>query len=123
MHISKSPKTPQEHFSEYIKNIGSKKYQMGGPTSHEGGGRALSPWARPLPRERPVGSTDVNSNYIYILVLGEKYQREGFVAFYDTEPPPPPVLYREGRFGVRSGLRRGGFIAIIIINHPPSLIS
>ena len=39
--------------------------------------------------------------------------------FYDTEPPPSPNLSREGWSGVRSGLRRGEFVAIVIINHPP----
>ena len=40
MHFSKSPETSREHVSEYIKNIGRKKYQRGAPTIHEGGGRA-----------------------------------------------------------------------------------
>ena len=39
------------------------------------------------------------------------------------EPPPSPNLPREGWSGVRSGLRRGGFVAIVIINHPLSPIS
>ena len=59
----------------------------------------------------------------YIHFRGEKNQREGFIAFYDTEPPPSPNLSREGWSGVRSGLRRGGFVAVVIINHPPSPIS
>ena len=43
--------------------------------------------------------------------------------FYDTKPPPPPVLPREGRSGVHFGLRRGEIVAVVIINHPPSPIS
>ena len=39
------------------------------------------------------------------------------------ESPPPPVLHREGRSGVCSRLRRGGSIAIIMTNLPPSPIS
>ena len=34
---------------------------------------------------------------LYIFVFGErKNQRERFIAFYDTEPPPSPKLPREG---------------------------
>ena len=34
---------------------------------------------------------------LYIFTFGEiKNQREGFIAFYDTEPPPSPNLSREG---------------------------
>ena len=41
------------YFSEYIKNIGRKKYERG-PTNHpRGWGRALPPWARPLPHGHP----------------------------------------------------------------------
>ena len=48
----------------------------------------------------------------------EKNEREGFIAFYDTEAPPPPVLPLEGRCGFRFGIRRGEIIAIVIINLP-----
>ena len=61
---------------------------------------------------------------LHIFRLTEKKNQRGtFIAFYDTEPPPSPNLSREGWFGVRSGLRRGGFVAVVIINHPPSPIS
>ena len=61
---------------------------------------------------------------LYILCFGEKKnQREDFIAFYDTEPPPSPNLSWEGLSGVRSGLRRGGFVTVVIINHPTSPIS
>ena len=61
---------------------------------------------------------------LHILYFGEKNnQREGFIVFYDTEPPASPKLSREGWSGVRSGLRRGESVAIVIINHPPSPIS
>ena len=52
----------------------------------------------------------------------EKNQGEEFIAFYDTEAPPPPVLHLEGRSGVRSGLRRGEIVAIVITNLPSSPI-
>ena len=77
-----------------------------------------APLAHGLP-EAPLTSTPT----LYIHVRGEKNQREGFITFYDTEPPPSPNLSREGWFGVRSGLWRVESIAIIIINLPPSPIS
>ena len=42
---------------------------------------------------------------------------------HETEPPPSPILPREGRSRVHLGLRRGGSSIFIIINHPPSRIS
>ena len=70
----------------------------------------------------PWTSTDLNSNSIYSC-SGRKNKKEGFITFYDMEPLPSSVLPREGRSGVRSGLRRGESVAVIIINHPPSPIS
>ena len=78
--------------------------------------------ARPLSRG-PPGAPPTSTPTLYIPFHGEKNQRESFIAFYDTEPPPSPKLSREGWSGVRSGLRRGESVAIIIINHPPSPIS
>ena len=78
-----------------------------------------TPWARPLPHG-PPGAPPNSTPTLYIRARGEKNQREGFIAFYDTEPPPSPVLPREGRSGVRSGLRRGESIAIVsltILHH------
>ena len=49
LHISKSPETPWEHFSEYIKNIGRKKYQRGHPPATRVG-------ARPTPLGVPPAS-------------------------------------------------------------------
>ena len=45
MHNSKSPKTPQKSFLEYIKNIGRRKHQRGLATVHEGGGAPPTSWA------------------------------------------------------------------------------
>ena len=51
--------------------------------------------ARPLPRGPPNAPlTSILTPYIH--VRGEKIRREGFIAFYDTEPPPSPNLSREG---------------------------
>ena len=99
-----------------------QKIKTRGPhPSHEGGGRALLGRA-PLPRG-PPGPPPTSTPTPYILFRGEKNQSERFITFYNTEPPPSPVLPREGRSGVRSGLRRGESVAIVIINHPPSPIS
>ena len=49
----------------------------------------------PLPRG-PPGAPPTSTTTPYIRVRGEKNQREGFIAFYDTEPPPSPKLSREG---------------------------
>ena len=99
----------------------SPKMKTRGPTPFSRGwGRP--PRARPLPRG-PPGNPPTPTPTLYICFRGEKNQREGFIAFYDTEPPPSPNLSREGWSGVRSGLRRGGFVAVVIINHPPSPIS
>ena len=77
------------------------------------GGAPPTSWA-------PCCLSDSNSIY---LVSERTNQREGFIAFYDTEPPPSPKTSREGRSGVRLGLQRGGFVAVVIINQPPSPIS
>ena len=104
------------------KNFWAKEIHQGaqGLSTRQGGappiGRAT------LPRG-PLGAPPTSTPTLYICFRGEKNQREGFIAFYDTEPPPSPNLSREDWSGVRSGLRRGGFIVVVIINHPPSPIS
>ena len=105
----------EQLFGKYKKYL--QKMKARGPTTSPRG------WgARPLPRGPPCCLSDSNSNSIYC-VSGRKNQREEIIAFYDTEPPPSPKTSREGWSGVRSGLRRGGFVAVVIINHPPSPIS
>ena len=73
---------------------------MGAPPVHEGGGRALPPWARPLPRG-PPGAPPTSTPTPYIPVQGEKNQGEGFIAFYDMEPPPSPNLFEAPERGIR----------------------
>ena len=51
--------------------------------------------ARPLPRGLP-GAPPTSTPTLYIHVQGEKNQREGLIAFYDTELLPSPNLCREG---------------------------
>ena len=78
--FSEWPETPRNVFVEIIKNTG-KRSRPGAPhPSHKGGGRA--PYlVGPLELLRP-------QLQLYIFAFGEKKnQREGFIAFYDTEPP------------------------------------
>ena len=72
---------------EYVKNTDERINTRGPHPVHEGGG------APPVcgQSEAPPTSTPT----LYIHVRGEKNQREGFIAFYDTEPPPSPKLSRK----------------------------
>ena len=110
-----------ENILEYIKNTGARINQRGSTQRPQAWGR--HPWGAP---RGLVGPLDLlrPQLQLYIFVFGEKKnQREGFITFYDMEPPPSPKLSREGWSGVRSGLQRGESVAIIIINLPPSPIS
>ena len=121
LHNSKSPETPQKLFLEIIKNTEQRKYQRGPTPWPRGWGRALPPWARPLPRG-PPGAPPTSTPTLYIHFQGEKNKGDIFIMFYDTEPPPSPKTSREGWSGVCLGLRRGESVAIVIINLPPSPI-
>ena len=66
----------------------------GPPPVHEGGG-APAPLGRAPYLVAPWSSSDLDSNSIYLL-SGRKNQGEGFIVFYDTEPPPSPKTSREG---------------------------
>ena len=76
------------NFTEIIFGNNKKYWQknqgQGAHPIHEGGGA-------PLPRG-PPGAPPTSTPTLYIHVRGEKNQRERFIAFYDTEPPPSPVL-------------------------------
>ena len=111
------------HGTSFWKIFTGRKIHIRGPTPcPRGWGVRLPPWARPLPRG-PPDAPPTSTPTPYIHFRGEKNQREGFIAFYDTEPPPSPKTSREGWSGVRSGLQRGESVAIIIINRPSSPIS
>ena len=106
-------------FGENKKSL--QKMKTRGPTPFSRGwGRP--PRARPLPCG-PPGNPPTPTPTLHICFWREKNQREEIITFYDTELPPSPKTSREGWYGVRSGLRRGGFVAVIIINHLPSPIS
>ena len=66
---------------------------------HEGG-------CAPLPRGPPV-APPTSTPTLYIHVRGEKNQREGFIAFYDTEPPLPASWERGSPDLPACGPRRG----------------
>ena len=118
--FSEWPKTPRNILEKIIKNS-RQRWRLGGPhPSHKGGGRP--PRARPLPRGPPVDPPTPTPT-LYTFFRREKNLREEIIALYDTEPPPSPKTSREGWSGVCSGLRRGGFVGVVIINHPPSPIS
>ena len=120
--FSKWPETPRRIFLELIKNTGERIKTRGATPCPRGWGACLPPWAHPLPCG-PPNAPPTSTLTPYIHFQGEKNQGEGFIAFYDTEPPPSPKTSREGWSGVRSGLRSGESVAVVIINHPPSPIS
>ena len=69
-------------------------------------------WVAPTwwPHRRP--RDNIKSCY------SRKNQGERIIAIHETEPPPSPVLPREGRSRVRLGLRRGGSSFFVITNPP-----
>ena len=104
--FSEWPENQRRLFLEYIKNNG-KKIHIRGPTPcPQGWGAHLPPWARPC----LMGPLTLHQPQLqlHIFTFGEKKnQREGFIVFYDTEPPSSPNPSREGWSGVRSGSREG----------------
>ena len=77
------------------KKYWQKNQGQGAHTLSTSVGGAPTPLGAPPASWVPWCSTDLNSNSIYSR-SGEKIQREGFISFYDTEPPPSPNLPREG---------------------------
>ena len=75
--------------------------------------------ARPGGLSPPGGPADLNPNTIKSHIW-RKNQGERIIAIHETEPPPSPVLPREGRSGVRLGLQRGGSSFFVITNPSPS---
>ena len=67
-----------------------------GPTPcPRGWGVRLLPLGVP-PASWAPGAPPTSTPTLYIHVRGEKNQGEGFIAFYDMEPPPSPHLSQEG---------------------------
>ena len=63
--------------------------------------------ARPGGLPPPGGPADLNPDTIKSHIW-RKNQGERIIMIHETEPPSPPILHHEARFGVRLGLRRGG---------------
>ena len=81
-------------FQKIIKNTGERIKARGLTPFPRGWGRAS-----PLPRG-PPGAPPTSTPTPYIHVRGEKNQREGFIAFYDTEAPQ--ALNSPGRADLES---------------------
>ena len=78
-----------ENIFRFNKNIGERINQRG-PTCYPEGWKACPYLVGPLDLHRP-------QLQLYIIHFrGEKNVREGFIAFYDMEPPSSPNLSREG---------------------------
>ena len=121
---NKSSRNGTELCEEFLYN--KQEFLEPRPTrgGHLGGdnppGRAPLSW-RTYGLYPPGGPADappdtINSHY------SRKNQGERIITIHETEPPPSPVLPREGRSGVRLGLRRGGSSFFIITNPSPSPI-
>ena len=103
------------------KNLWSQDLPQRGPlvgTTHQGAPPLL---ARPGGLSPPGGPADPETNAINSY-FWRKDQGEGIITIHKTELPPSPVLPREGRSGVRLGLRRGGSSFFVITNPSPSPI-
>ena len=115
-------KLQETYFWKILKILEEESTSGGPPPIHKGGG-APTPLGAPPCLVGPLVLLR-HQLQLYIFTFGEKKnQREGFIAFYVTEPPPSPNLSLECCSGVHSGVRRGESVAIVIINHPPSPIS
>ena len=115
------PENPRRHFLENIKNT-RERIKTRGPTPCLGG------WGRVLPLGAPtclVGPPRLRRPQLqlHIFRLTEKKSERKFHRALRYRASAKPYLSREGWSGVRSGLRGGGFVAVVIINHPPSPIS
>jgi hypothetical protein len=66
----------------------------------------------------PGGPAELNADTIKSH-FRRKNRGGRIIAFHETKPPPPPVLHREARSGVRLGIRRGGSSIFIVTNPSP----
>ena len=99
---------------------GAKTYRRGHLGGHNPPGRAPSAGAPRwvVPTWCPA---DPETNAIKSYFRRTKSGRK-IITIHETELPPSPVLPREGRSGVRLGLRRGGSLFFVITNPSPSPI-
>ena len=80
---------------ENIKNTGGR-IKARGPTPCPRGWAVRPPPGRAPLARGPPDAAPTSTPTPYFPFGGEKNQRESFIAFYDTEPPPSPNLSREG---------------------------
>ena len=105
---------------EIIKNTKRKKYQRGPHPGHEGGGHALPPWARPLPRGPPVGPP------VPIFCYMKSFVRRKIISKLSGRDSAATRRNLGGtNLGLRqscsageTSLREGEIIAIVITNDP-----
>ena len=100
----------------------SPKMKTRGPTPCSRGWGARPPWARPLPRG-PPGGPPTPTPTPYIGFRGEKIREKKSSHF--TIRSRRQALIFLGRAYLESirGSGEGEFVAVVIINHPPSPIS
>ena len=102
------------------KNFWSQDPPERGPwlgTTHQGAPPLL---ARPGGLYPPGGPADPETDAINSY-FRRKNQEERIIMIHETESSPSPVLPREGRSGVRLGLRRGG--VFVLRHHQPISIA
>ena len=122
---NKSSRNVPKIYGEFFWNkrkISAQRSTGGGvPVGHKPTGRGHPPRPHREGLLGPRGTTTPKLSSISFISPG-KNQREGFIAFCDTEAPPHPVLHLEGISGVRFGLRRWEIVTVVIINLSPSTI-
>src|SRR3989337_1169734 len=123
---NKSSRNGTKLFGDFLWNKGKilePRTTGGGPPGGAQPTRARHPLlARPGGLSPPGGPNNPISDAIKSYFRKKKNQGERIIAFHETEPPPPPVLHREARSGVRLGLRRGESSIFVITNPSPSPI-
>ena len=109
MHSSKCPETSRKSFLELIKNTERRKYQRGPTPWPRGWGRALPPWARPLPRGPPVGPPVPIFCYMKSFVrekIISKLSGRNTVATRRNQSRAPVELFCQGNFPPGGGNHR-----------------
>mgnify|MGYP005839153495 CR=1 FL=1 len=120
LHSSKSPKTSRRQFLELIKKLAKESTRGGPPTIHEGGRRALPPWARPLPRGPPGRPPVPIFGYMVCFDL-EKIRRKlsGRSAAVSRQNLGRTNLgFRRSCSAGETSLREGEIIAIVVAIDP-----
>ena len=106
LHNSKSPETSLRHVLELIKNTERRKYQRGPTPWPRGWGRALPPWACPLPRGPPGRPPVPIFGYMVSFTL-EKIRRKllgrSAAISRQNQSRAPAELFCRGNIPLRGG--------------------